>query len=77
MIETKDGELSIGIPTLVTGRGGSGTENFVGIDGKPFEILLSDIISRSPWAASLMPEGLDLRLSVQDMRDLAAFLKTR
>ena len=75
MVETVDGKLQVGFPTLVTGRGGSGTETFVGVDGKPFEVELAQIKSRTPWVASLMPEGLDTRLTIQQMRDLIAFLK--
>ena len=76
MIETADGKLNVGIPTLVTGRHGTGAEVFVGVDGKPFEVPLAEMKSRSPWVASLMPEGLDVRFDTQQMRDLIAFLRT-
>ena len=76
VIEKTDGELIVGLPTHTNGRHGTGAESLVGVSGETIEVPLSDIAARSPWVASLMPPGLDSRLTVKQMRDLIAFLKS-
>ena len=56
-------------------RGGNHT--YVGLDGKPFDVKIDDIIKREPLPVSIMPEGLVARLTDEEVRDLVAFLKSK
>lgn len=47
------------------------------LDGKSRNLLRSDIASLSSADVSLMPEGLEATITVDEMADLIAFLKTR
>ena len=71
-IETKDGEVHAGIIT---------TESTAGISllqaqGIVQEIQRSDISSVRALALSLMPEGLEQAINLQQMADLISFLKS-
>lgn len=57
--------------------GDDGTEPYADPDGNLFELRSDQIELRSPSEASIMPEGLVDRLSVEDLRDLVAFLSAR
>ncbi len=57
--------------------GDDGTEPYSDPEGSVFELRSEDIELRSPSDASIMPEGLADRLSVEDLRDLVAFLSAR
>ena len=46
-------------------------------DGKGVLIPANEMVSNQPSAVSLMPEGLENALTVQDFRDLLAFLLLR
>ena len=46
-------------------------------DGKGVLIPANEMVSKQPSAVSLMPEGLEKALTVQDFRDLLAFLLWR
>ncbi len=76
MLERWDGQLDLGLPVETTGRHGGGAQTFMGTDGQLFEIPLADLKARHPWVTSLMPAKLDRRLTIQEMRDLIAFLGT-
>jgi putative heme-binding domain-containing protein len=72
LIQTKDGELHNGVvrretPDAITLAAGPGAEE---------QIRRGEIVEMRPGAASVMPEGLDLQLSKQQLSDLVAFLKS-
>jgi putative heme-binding domain-containing protein len=69
-IITKDGKKLAGISL----RKGSGSEDYLGADGKPFSVRLADIEERREMTTSIMPEGLLQTLTPQELRDLLAFL---
>ncbi len=73
-IDRHDGSSEVGIPMEVTGRHGTGAVSLLGVGGAVAEVALADIAAQRAWPVSLMPVGLDLRLSVEQMRDLLAFL---
>jgi putative heme-binding domain-containing protein len=72
-LETTDGQTRVVFQLME--RGGSHT--YVGLDGKPFEIKIEDIVKREHLPVSIMPEGLVARLTDEEVRDLVAFLKSR
>ncbi len=47
---------------------------FQGADGKVFELDLKDIEEQEPIRESIMPVGLEEQFSVDELRDLVAFL---
>ena len=49
-------------------------ERFLDADGDQFELPLSIIESRQLSKKSIMPDGLHLLLSVDDLRDVLALL---
>jgi putative membrane-bound dehydrogenase-like protein len=57
--------------------GDDGTEPYADVQGRRFELRSEDIELRSPSQASIMPEGLTETLSIDDLRDLVAFLATK
>jgi putative membrane-bound dehydrogenase-like protein len=54
--------------------GDDGTEPYSDAQGRRFELRSEDIELRSPSQASIMPEGLADALTIDDLRDLVAFL---
>jgi putative heme-binding domain-containing protein len=56
--------------------GDDGTEPYADAQGRRFELRSEDIELRSPSSASIMPEGLTEKLTIDDLRDLVAFLAT-
>jgi putative membrane-bound dehydrogenase-like protein len=54
--------------------GDDGTEPYADTQGRRFELRSEDIELRSPLPGSIMPEGLVDLLTVEDLRDLVAFL---
>ncbi len=69
-IETKSGKVHTGVSL----RKGSGTEDYLAADGKPFSVRLGDIEARHELSASIMPEGAVDQLTAGELRDLLAFL---
>ncbi len=69
---TKDGETHTGLKSIKPE--GVGVEHYVDSAGKPFELQTTEIESREVSPVSIMPAGLEKTLSVQDLRDLLAFL---
>ena len=73
-LETKDGWTLSG---LLTAQSSDGTLTIVTADGKAARIPGNQIGTHTQSRVSMMPEGLDRTMSVQDFRDLMAFLLTR
>jgi len=73
-IETKDGRTLTG---FLIAQSSDGTLTIVTADGKAVRIPGAQISSRTQSKVSMMPEGLDRTMSVQDFRDLIAFLLSR
>jgi len=73
MVETKDGELYSGVMHLMSG------DQIRMVTGAHSEMVLNreDIESMRPGQVSIMPAGLDEVLSLQELSDLMAFLKSR
>lgn len=69
---TKDGKTLLGLRQPKAGD--SGTEYYVDSEGKPFSLLSEEIAERSAATTSLMPDGLQANLSIDDLRDLVMFL---
>jgi len=74
-IETRDGGEFVGIPLRKGGR--SGKEFFRDPRGRERAIAKRDIVGRRELKTSLMPEGLLMSLTDQEIRDLLAFLNRR
>ena len=47
---------------------------FQGADGIIFDVPLADIEQQEPIGQSIMPTGLEETMSIQELRDLTAFL---
>jgi len=69
-IETKDGESMTGIISTET----SANVSLLQANGKPVSILRSQIKQLQSQRQSLMPEGLEVGLSAQQVADLLAFV---
>lgn len=50
---------------------------YIGIERKPFDVQMGDIVKRERLPMSIMPEGLVGNLTDEEIRDLIAFLKSR
>ncbi len=72
MVETKSGEEFQGVLKEATGEG----VVLMGGDGKRQRIAASDIQEQRGSSVSLMPEGLQAALSLQEFADLAEYLVT-
>ncbi|HYG78709.1 MAG TPA: PVC-type heme-binding CxxCH protein [Planctomycetota bacterium] len=72
VLKTKDGQVLTGFPIHATVQGEE--EKFIGSDGQTFALKPDQIVSRAASKQSLMPDGLEQGMSVQDLRDLLAFL---
>ena len=73
-IETKDGQEFSGL--LIGQSVNEGATLFMA-DGRAVLVPRSQIASQTQSKVSLMPEGLAEALTVQDFRDLLAFLASR
>jgi putative heme-binding domain-containing protein len=71
-VETKSGETIQGILKQSTGSG----IQLMGGDGKLVAIAKGDILKQEGSAVSLMPEGLQAGLSLQEFTDLTEYLTT-
>jgi putative heme-binding domain-containing protein len=54
--------------------GDDGLEVYADPQGREFNLKSEEIELRSPSDKSIMPEGLERTLSVEDLRDIVAFL---
>jgi putative membrane-bound dehydrogenase-like protein len=70
---TVDGRVLTGMKLDKGGSGGS--SRFLGAEGGVFEVPLEDTQTQSPVAASIMPAGLEQTMSMDEFRDLIAFLE--
>jgi len=73
VLETTDGKVLTGL-RLPKG-GDNGVELYADEQGNRFEIRSEEIESRAPSRVSIMPSGLEQLVSVQDLRDLLAYLQ--
>ena len=73
VLETVDGKVLTGL-RLAQG-GDTGVEPYADSAGKRFTLRSEEVEARTPSNASIMPTGLEQLISVQDLRDLLAFLQ--
>lgn len=71
-ILTTDGKVLTGLKLDAAGIGNS--RRFQGADGNVFEVALADIEQQEPVDQSIMPTGLETTMSIDELRDLIAFL---
>jgi putative heme-binding domain-containing protein len=71
IIETSRGEVVIGI---IAGEDGKAVHVVTGPDSQPRDILLKDIETKTESKVSLMPEGLLVTLSDDEILDLLAYI---
>ncbi|HEX4146374.1 MAG TPA: PVC-type heme-binding CxxCH protein [Pirellulales bacterium] len=71
-IETSDGQLLSG---LLLGQLADGVQTYVDLKGTKFSLPAGSIEHRTAQPRSAMPDGLERTLTVQEFRDLLAFLK--
>jgi putative heme-binding domain-containing protein len=69
---TVDGHILTGLKLDASGVGES--IKFQGADGLVFDVPLSEIEHQEPFQQSIMPSGLEETMSIQELRDLTAFL---
>jgi putative membrane-bound dehydrogenase-like protein len=72
VLATKDGKTLSGLrlPT----PGDDGVEYYADAAGKKFSLRSEDIESREASTTSIMPDGLEKTISIDDLRDLVTFL---
>lgn len=70
-IVLNNGKQLVGLPR----RKGGNAEAYLGLDGKEFSVKKPDIDFRHEMPKSIMPDGLLLSLTKQELRDLFAFLR--
>lgn len=73
IITMNDGKVHTGIAM----RRGGNAEVYLGIDGKEIRLDKRQIKTKHESHISLMPEGLALTMTLQELRDLMAFLLAR
>jgi putative heme-binding domain-containing protein len=69
---TSDGQILTGLKLDASGVGQS--VRFQGADGMIFDVPLEEIEQQEPIRQSIMPTGLEQTMSIEELRDLAAFL---
>ncbi|MDA1233085.1 MAG: c-type cytochrome, partial [Planctomycetota bacterium] len=72
IVETTDGRVLTGLKLDRAGVGNS--VRFQGADGKIYEVPLQEIAMQTATNQSIMPNGLEESMSVDEFRDLIAFL---
>ena len=75
VLVTDEGKSFLGL--RLPQSGDNGLEAYVDSTGKTFVLPSGDIAQRQPATTSIMPAGLEGNLSIQDLRDLVAFLMRR
>jgi putative membrane-bound dehydrogenase-like protein len=73
MLSTSDGQVRTAFQLVERG----GNHVYVGLDGKTFDVKIEDIIKRERLPVSIMPEGLVMRLTDEEIRDLMAYLRAQ
>jgi hypothetical protein len=71
-IETTDGRALVG---LLASEGLTGEQTYVDPQGQSFTLRPLEIAARVAHTKSLMPDGLEKTLTVQEFRDLLAYLQ--
>lgn len=72
VLETDDGKTHVGMRLPLGGD--QGVEPYVDSEGHTFELASESVEYREPSKNSIMPEGLEKTMTVEDMADLLAFL---
>jgi putative heme-binding domain-containing protein len=54
--------------------GDNGSEEYTDATGARFQLASEDIETRRPSSLSIMPDGLEKLISLEDLRDLLTFL---
>ena len=77
LLETNDGEVHTGLSMRrpYSGENEGISEQFIADDGTAFILWTRDIASRRQLKTSIMPSGLEQNLTLEDIRDLLAFLR--
>jgi putative heme-binding domain-containing protein len=75
VVETHDGRVRTGMS--LGKHNDDRTERFLGADGKTFDVNTRDVASMRASPTSIMPNGLEQQLSVDELRDLLAYLMSR
>ncbi|MGQ0635433.1 MAG: PVC-type heme-binding CxxCH protein [Planctomycetaceae bacterium] len=76
-LETTDGRVHTGMIVRENADQGTNTRTLIGdAEGKTTELRTLDIVSRTPQKTSIMPEKLFERMSLQECRDLLAYLES-
>lgn len=70
MLTTGDGQTRLAFLLMEH----DATHTYVGLDGKTFDVRMDTVQKRELFPMSIMPEGLLLRLTDVEVRDLMAFL---
>ena len=70
MITTKDGQTRMG---FILGREGK-AQSYIGPDGKTFSALKTDVTAREEVSISLMPPGLLMPMTSEEIRDLMGYI---
>jgi putative heme-binding domain-containing protein len=73
LVITRDGRSLVG--TLVHQQA-TGEQTYADRDGKLIELAAGEIENRRPQATSIMPDTLPDQLTLQEFRDLLAFLRS-
>jgi putative membrane-bound dehydrogenase-like protein len=72
ILVTKDGQTRSGL--RLAKAGDDGVEPYVDSEGNTFTLRSDEIDVREPSPVSIMPDGLEQLLSIEDLRDLVTFL---
>lgn len=72
ILQTVDGATRSGL--RLAKAGDDGVEPYVDSEGQEFTFKSEEIEVREPSSVSIMPDGLEKTVSIQDLRDLVTFL---
>ncbi len=72
VLETDDGKTHVGLRLPLGGDGG--TEPYIDSEGNRFDLQSENVEFREPSNKSIMPDGMEKTISVEDLADLMAFL---
>ncbi len=72
VLETDDGKTHVGLRLPLAGD--SGTEPYIDSQGNRFDLKSETVEFREPSKKSIMPEGMEKTISLEDLADLVAFL---
>jgi putative heme-binding domain-containing protein len=74
VLVTDDGKTLTG--QRLPEAGDNGTEEYVDASGAQHQFTSQTIESRTPSNTSIMPDGLEKLISIEDLRDLISFLSS-